>query len=94
MNEEDRRVVDARAETTTGLLDAATRWAEIGELVASSNDDIEAKAASMALPFGYSDSVAWHILNMPFRRLTLSWRAEAEAELQELHALLEDKRNS
>lgn len=90
MNEQERRAVEARAELTGGLLDATNRWTEISELVAASGNDVEATGALTRPPFRYSDDVASAVLNMQLRRLTRSWRSEAEAELQELHALLED----
>lgn len=91
MNDPERRRAEAaiRAGITAGYIDAASRWREVGELVASATDIDHAVVALTEPPFNYSERIAHHILDMPLRRLTHSARSEMVAELDEINTYLD-----
>ncbi len=92
MNDQVRREDAERlAESTAGSLDAARRWREIGEAVASSTSAQEAAEVLTRPPFGYSMDTAHRVLDMPIRRLTESGRRDLATRLEDLRAYLHDE---
>ncbi len=84
-----RASAEARMQIDEGVLDAADRWNEIGELISSSNTIDDALRALTRPPFDYTAMVASHVLDMPLRRLSLEARSKLTIELGEIRTYLE-----
>jgi hypothetical protein len=86
VDEDQQRIRNAklRAQITEGRLDAANRWREVCDLVATSATTSDAIEALTQPPTSYTTVVASHVVDMPLRGLTSDARAGLTAELLEI----------
>ncbi len=84
-----RASAEERLRIDEGVLDAADRWREISELVASSDTIVDARRALTKPPFNYAAMVASHVLDTPLRRLSPEARSELTIEVGEIRAYLD-----
>jgi DNA gyrase/topoisomerase IV subunit A len=90
MVDSERSSLEERVRTLDGVLDALSRLDEINEAVRISKDRIEARSVLVAEPFGYSEVVATHILDLNVGRQTVAGVAELRRERREAAQRLKD----
>jgi DNA gyrase subunit A len=80
MNNDLVRSIQARLDILDGILDALVRMDEINRVVRGSLNRIEARHILLAEPFGYSEMVAEHILDLNVGRQTATGIEELRHE--------------
>lgn len=80
----EQRTVADRIAILVGLLEALNEWPEVSAAIWNSRDLGGALATLTSPPFGFSEVVAMHIVDMPAKRLT---RLGRDALAEELAAL-------
>jgi len=79
-----------RLQIVEGLLTALADSTSVLEIIASSEDIQAARDALMREPWSFSESVAQHVLDMPYRRTTKLTRNDLEAEANTLRRQIDE----
>lgn len=92
MNDGDRSRQEAnriRLSIVEGRLTAFQKWSEFTQLVIESPDRPSLVTALQQAPFGFSEMVASHLVDLPLGRATALGRHELEQEAAELRRSIE-----